>query len=124
MPSDKPKKEAEENYKLVTEKYDAGETCAAEIARQTGIPPRTVSRYIEKWKDRTPIDEIRTIGSQTKITPQLHSFIGSEIEKDPFITAKGLQERLAEKKGVEVRHPSKAGDGADNPESSSGNKLH
>lgn len=64
MQLDKAKKEAEDNYKLVTEKYEAGETCAAEIARQTNIPPRTVSRLIGQWKARTPVNEIKTKGGR------------------------------------------------------------
>ena len=91
MKSEQAKKEAEWRYKLVTEIYETGVTSAAEIARQTSIPPRTVSRLIRLWEARTPVEEIKGKGRPPKITAQNRSFIGSEISRTPFVSSKDLQ---------------------------------
>ena len=106
MKSKSAKEVALENYKLVTEKFESGTTSAAEISRQTSIPPRTVSRFIELWKDRTPVDQINAKGRPPKITPAHHSYICIEIAKSPSLSSRDLQTRLSEKKGVQVvDHP-------------------
>lgn len=102
MNADKAKKEAQENYKLVTEIYEEVLTSAAEISRQTSVPARTVSRYIELWKKRIPVEEIKTKGRPLKITPANRSFICSEIARTSFLSANDLRQRLLVKKGIEV----------------------
>lgn len=102
MRSDNDKKDVEARYKLVTEIYEAGTTCAAEIARRISISPRTVLRYINLWKARTPVENIKPRGRPPKVSPKNRSFIRSEIAKNPFITASGLQMRLLEQKNVQV----------------------
>jgi transposase len=98
------KKEAQESYKKVTEIYENGETSAAAIARQTSIPPRTVSRFIKLWKAQTPVNEIKVRGRPPKITNENRSFIGSEIARNQSLSSKDLQICLLVKKGVEVGH--------------------
>jgi hypothetical protein len=102
LKSKQAKNDVQESYKLVTEIYENGETSAAAIARQTFIPPRTVSRFIELWKSRTPVNEIKGRGRPPKITPQNRSFIGSEIARNPSLSSKDLQRRLSTMKDVEV----------------------
>ena len=104
MKSEQAKKEAEARYKFVTEIYESGITSAAEIARKTSIPPRTVSRLISLWNAGASIEEVKQKGRPLKITPQNRSFIGSEIARNPFISSKELKVRLSEKKEVQVYH--------------------
>jgi transposase len=102
MRSEDIKKEAEARYKLVTETYENGITCIAEIARKTSISRRSVSRYIRLWKARVPVEDVKPNVRPPKITAKNRSFIASEIAKQPFITAKELQLRLLEKRDVQV----------------------
>ena len=88
------KKEAESRYKLITEIYESGVTCVAEIARKTSVSRRTVSRYILMWKALVPVEEVKANVRPPKITSDNRSFIASEIAKKTFITAKNLQLRL------------------------------
>jgi hypothetical protein len=102
MRSDDIKKEAEARYKLITEIYESGVTCVAEIARKTSISPTSVFRYIRLWKARVPVEEVKPNVRPPKITPKNRSFIGSEIAKNAFITSRELQLRLLEQSDVQV----------------------
>jgi hypothetical protein len=96
------KEVAQERYMYITEIYETGVTSAAEISRRTSIPRRTVSRFINLWKARTPIEEIRPIGNPQKITPEIRSFMASEIAKSPHLSSRDIQKRLMAAKGIEV----------------------
>ena len=96
------KEVAQERYMYITEIYDTGVTSAAEISRITSIPRRTVSRLINLWKARTPVEEIRPIGNPQKITPEIRSFMASEIAKSPSLSSRDIQKRLMASKGIEI----------------------
>jgi hypothetical protein len=102
MRSEDNNKVAEARYKVITEIYESGVTCVAEIARKTSISPTSVSRYIRLWKASVPIEEIKPKGRPPKITSTNRSFIGSEIAKNPYISSRDLQLRLLEQKDVQV----------------------
>ncbi len=103
MKSQKDNKGTELRYKEITEKYENGVKSAAEIARQTNVPTRTVQRLLGLWKAGALAEDLKKIGRPPKITPQNHSFLASEISKNPAISSRELQIRLLMKKGIQVQ---------------------
>ena len=102
MKPQKDNKDAELRYKVIIEKYESGVKSAAEIARQTHVPTRTVQRLLGLWKAGILAEDLRKVGRPPKITPQNHSFLGLEIFKNPIISSKELQIRLLVKKDLQV----------------------
>ena len=113
MKSEKFIEVGKKNYKLVTEIYEGGIKCAAEISRKTSIPARSVSRLIALWKSGTPVEEIKSVGRPAKITPKNKSYMCSEISKTPHLSSRDLQRKLSEKKSVEVSNVFNTGVGPD-----------
>ena len=74
--------------------YNRGHRCAAEIARQTKIPVRTVRYNLAKTKKEGRVEHRRGNGRPRKIASEDSVAIGQWIRRNNEITAKEIAEKL------------------------------
>ena len=93
---------AKDTYLLVAESWENGNRSIRSISEDTGIPPTTVSRYLDKYKKGVPVEEIKEQGRPTKVESQTKACLTSLIAADPFITSKQLSAELEDRMSVQV----------------------
>jgi hypothetical protein len=86
----------------VTKLYEKGLTNLVAISKETSIGERTVRRHITRWKSRTPVKDIKRQGRLAKIAPTIHTFIGSELHRNPLLSSREIAASLSQKKHVDV----------------------
>lgn len=82
------------NRSVILHYWNKGYRCAAEIARRTKIPVRTVRYNIAKLKQRNSVDHRGGNGRHRKITPEDSIAIGQWIRRNNEITARELVTKL------------------------------
>ncbi|CAF3979764.1 unnamed protein product, partial [Rotaria sp. Silwood1] len=82
--------------------YNLGHHCAAEIARQTKIPVRTVRYNLAKIKKECAVEHRRGNGRPRKITPEDNRAIGQWIPRNNEITAQEIVEKLQSNRNLTV----------------------
>lgn len=82
--------------------YNLGHRCAAEIARQTKIPVRTVRYNLAKTKKEGGVEHRRGNGRPRKIAGEDSVAIGQWIRRNNEITAKEIAEKLQSNRNLTV----------------------
>ena len=82
--------------------YNLGHRCAAEIARQTKIPVRTIRYNLSKIRKECSVEHRRGNGRPRKITVKGSIAIGQWIRRNNEITAKEIVEKLQLTKNLDV----------------------
>jgi transposase len=82
--------------------YNLGHRCAAEIARQTKIPVRTIRYNLAKIKDDGGVEHRRGNGRPRKIKLEDNRAIGQWIRRNNEITAKEIVEKLMSDRNLTV----------------------
>lgn len=82
--------------------YNLGHRCAAEIARQTKIPVRTVRYNLEKIKKEGGVEHRCGNGRPRKIKPEDAQAIGQWIRRNNEITAQEIVEKLQSNRNLSV----------------------
>ena len=82
--------------------YNLSHRCAAEIARQTKIPVRTIWYNLTKIRKECSVEHRRGNGRPRKITAKDSIAIGQWIRRNNEITAKEIVEKLQLTKNLDV----------------------
>ena len=82
--------------------YNLGHRCAAEIARQTKIPVRTIQYNLSKIRKQCSVKHRRGNGRPRKITAKDSIAIGQWIRRNNEITTKEIVEKLQLTKNLDV----------------------
>ena len=82
--------------------YNLGHRCAAEIARQTNIPVRTIQYNLTKIRKECSMEHRRGNGRRRKIIATDSIAIGQWIRRNNEITAKEIVEKLQLTKNLDV----------------------
>jgi transposase len=96
------KKTAKEVYVRVAESYDNGHRSTREIAEDTGIPQRTVARYLDKYRRGIPVIEVQNRGRPSLLSQEDIACLISLLSENQFLTSKQLCAELNSRRGVEV----------------------
>jgi transposase len=95
-------KTAKEVYARVAESYDNGHKSTREIAVDTGIPQRTVARYLDKYKSGVPVKEVQNRGRPSILCQKDIACLTSLLSENQFLTSKQLCAELVFRRRVEV----------------------
>ena len=87
---------------VVLHYYNLGHRCAAEIARQTKIPVRTIRYNLTKIRKECNVEHRRGNGRPRKITAKDSIAIGQWIRRNNEFTAKEIVEKLQLTKSLDV----------------------
>jgi transposase len=82
--------------------YNLDHRCAAEIARQTKIPVRTIRYNLAKIKKEGGVEHRRGNGRPRTITPEVNRTIGQWIRRNNEITAQEIVEKLQSNRNLTV----------------------
>jgi transposase len=82
--------------------YNLGHRCAAEIARRTKIPVRTIQYNLAKIRKEGSVEHRRGNGRPRKITVKNSIAIGQWIRRNNEITAEEIVEKLQSTKNLNV----------------------
>ena len=98
------KLDAKDKYIRVVEVYDDGNRSIREVASSTGIPIRTVERYLSKYKKAVPVEEVQNQGRPQKLSDDDIKCITVLLSEKPFLSSKDLSNELKLRRNIKVTH--------------------
>jgi len=96
------KTECEELYTKIVDLVETEKLTYQAISNMLNISKTTVHNYIEKWKKRVPVLDIRPRGGITKITPKIRQGLGQIVTRENVPTSKAITREVCNSYGVEV----------------------
>jgi transposase len=102
-----------ENFNMIPEKSELYSQIVAlridkdmsysKIAKELDVSKSTVHKYLQLWRDRVPVAEVKQAGRPRKITETVRRQIRAILPKNPAISSKGIANQLA--KGSATTNP-------------------
>jgi transposase len=77
-------------YQRIVELHASGTKTQKEIAVELQLSVRTVERYIAKWKQGLPVEDIKSEGRPTQLTDSVRRSITTQLQRDEFSTSKDI----------------------------------
>jgi transposase len=90
---------ARELYTKIVETYEEGITDRDTIAVRVSTSPRTVSRYLSKWRSSVPVENVGGPGQPPTFTAQERSQLGRLVADKPLASSKELASVMQESSG-------------------------
>lgn len=90
----KSKELSEDIKRLIIESHKCGNGYN-KISKQFGLQKGTIQKIVKKWKTQKSVANVKRSGRPSKISPRMKRNLLRDVEKNPRLTSKDLQQSLS-----------------------------